>query len=97
MDLPDEEIYVVSSPCADIGEAARVRSKRCRILVREAVLGIWIEVVVHMDAVDVVSAHNIGNDPGDVIAHVLQAGIQDPERARIQNPFGMQVCDVLGR
>ena len=52
-------------------------------------LGIGIEVVVHVHAVDVVAAHDVEDDPRGAAAHGRVARIQPEERAVLADELGM--------
>ena len=68
MDFADEQVDVATPPVADVVEAAAIAGEAGRVGKLHAFRGIGIEVIVHVDGVDVVARHDVAHHLADVVA-----------------------------
>ena len=54
-DVADSHIDVVASPFSDVSKASRMCFKASFVGQRESRFGIWVEIVIHMDGIYVVT------------------------------------------
>ena len=77
VELLDEQVHVVASPVAAVLDAVGVLLILGIIGDREASHRIGIEIVVHVDAVDVVAADDVACHLADVVAVLGNAGVEN--------------------
>ena len=98
LQLADQEVDVVAPPViAPVGGEARGRTVAGEaLLVRERLAGdgVGIEIVVDMDAVDVVTGDDVAHHAADEESAVGDAGIEERHAVIAHEPLGMAAVDV---
>ena len=95
--LADEQVDVATPPVADVVEAATIAGKAGRVGELHPFRGIGIEVVVHVDGIDIVARHNVAHHLADVITALRQGRVEEQLVAVGKEPLGVAVVDVLRR
>ena len=96
MQLADKQVDVVPTPIATITIAVAVSSKGSIVGNRRTV-GVRIEIVVDVEAVDVVAAHNIGSYLTDIMAVFSFSGIENQKAVIRKTTIGIQLRRVISR
>ena len=77
IELLDEEVHIIAPPVVDILDAVVIQTELLIVGDILALYGIGIEIVVHVDAVDIVACDDILGDLADIIAILGHTGIED--------------------
>ena len=91
----DEDIDIVAAPVGNGGKLASVAVVGGLVGDGDARHGIGIEVVVDMEAIDVIAADDIADDAEDVVAVLALAGVEDLESVIVEDALGMGHGDVV--
>ncbi|OPZ79236.1 MAG: hypothetical protein BWY77_01384 [bacterium ADurb.Bin431] len=90
----DKEVDIVPPPVAALGKAAGIGRKTGIILVGDSLVG--IEIVIKVNAVEVVAPHHVKDDGEDILPHLGQTGVKIAVVPLVQDPRGMGVHDMVG-
>ena len=93
--LLDEHVHVVAAPVAFVLESVVVLGE---LLVVGNLLtgsGIRIEIVVDMDSIHVIAAHDVLHHLTDIVAVGGDAWVQDTQAVVREYSFGMGDCDMI--
>ena len=88
----DQLVDIVPAPVADVGKALAVLGIGGPV--GKAAAG--VEVVVQVNAVDVILAGQLLRPPHDVLPHLGQAGIEVVVALILHHPVGVELCGVVG-
>ena len=84
-----EEVDIETSPVATIADAVGIGTILGVVGNLHASHRIRIEIVVDMEAIDIVARHDIPDHLADVIAALLQGRIEQRQTIVLESPFGM--------
>ena len=87
--LFDEEVDIETSPVTTIADAVGVGTILGVVGNLHASHGIRIEIVVDMEAIDIVARHDIANYRADIVAALLQGRIEQRQTIVLEGPFRM--------
>ena len=96
IELLDEEVDIISAPVVDVPDAVGVLTEEVFVGDNLALHGIGIEIVVHVDAVDIITAHDVTRHLTDVITVLWESGIEDEEIVVAETAEGLAYCDMVG-
>lgn len=94
--LLDEPAHIISSPVADVTETARIGCIHLLIRNLLASYRVRIEVVVDMEAVDVITAHDISSHLAGIICSLLKRRIEKHEIIIVETEVRMLLHYALG-
>ena len=94
--LLDEAAHIVSSPVADITESARIGCIHLLIRNLLACYRIRIEVVVDMEAINIITAHDISSHLTGIIGSLLESRIEKHEIIIVETEVRMLLHHALG-
>ena len=83
----DKSIDIVAPPIVDVGNAVAMRGIGLGIGNSQAGYGIRIEVIVDMQSVHIVAAHDVGGDGTDIFAVFRHAGVEEHEVVVFEEAF----------
>ena len=101
IELFDEEVHVIATPVVDIPDTVIIQPELLRIGNGLALHRIGIEIVVHVDAVDIVAGDDVLGHLTDIFTVLWHAGIEDKHivvgkaRHRLSDS-NMVRCQLLG-
>ena len=101
--LLDKEVYIITSPIVDIGESTSVTLEISLVWNSLSCSRIRIEIVINMQAINIISTHYIVNDCTDIIAILWQRRVEDIKtivredtiRVGYRNMIRCQLCGIL--
>jgi hypothetical protein len=96
IELLDEEVDIISAPVVDIPDAIGVLAEEFLVGDGLALYRIGIEIVVHMDAIDIITTHDITRHLTDVITILGKTRIEDEEIIIAETTEGFTHCDMVG-
>ena len=76
VELLDKQVHIIAAPIVLILETIRVIVEQLIVGNRLALHGIWVEVIVHVDAVYIVATHDVLSYLADIVAILLHTRIQ---------------------
>ena len=88
-DIADSHIDVISSPLADVSKSSWMCLEAGFIGKRKSRFGIWVEIVVHVYGVDVVSRDDIFDNEAYPMACFVKSGFEIPLFSVLPEPIGM--------
>ena len=77
IELFDKEIHVIATPVTTVFDTVRVLTILLIIRNHLSSCGIRIEIIIHMDAIDIIACHDILSHRTDIVAVLGDARIQD--------------------
>ena len=83
----DKSIDIVAPPIVDVGNAVAMRGVGLGIGNGEPRHGVGVEVVVDVQPVHVVAAHDVGGDGTDILAVLRHAGVEENEVVVFEEAF----------
>ena len=86
--VADEEVDILPAPVAD-AQSVTILGIGVAIGNGQSLNGIGIEVVVDVDAVDVVALHDVGHHLTDVLAILRHSGVEEPQPIVLEEAVGM--------
>ena len=75
--LLDEAAHVVASPVADVSESPALLTEELLVWNLLAGCGIRIEIVVDMETIDVVAAHDVGSHTAGIVGCLLESRVEE--------------------
>ena len=94
--LLDKAAHIISSPVADIAETARIGCIHLLIRNLLASYRIRIEVVVDMEAINIITAHDISSHLSGIIGSLLESRIEKHEIIIVETEVWMLLHHALG-
>ena len=88
-------IYVVAAPIADIRKLAAIFLVGFTIIDMLPGNGVWIKIIIHVDAVYIVVLHYIQYHLYNVFAHFGQAGVKQLDAPVGKKPLRMNFGNML--
>ena len=95
VELFDKQIDVIAAPVATIVDAVAIGAILCIVGNLNTSNGIGIEVVIDVQAVDIIARHNITDDVANIVAAGLLGRIQQRQTVVLKRPLGMFYNDVV--
>ena len=92
-----QHVHVVAPPVAPVGESPSVCRETQVVGKLLSRIRIRIEIVVHVDGINVVPAHDVAHDFADVSARFGQSGVEVKLSGILHEPFGMRIVRMLRR
>ena len=91
--LLDEQVHILATPVTPLHT---VTIAGVAVIVGKLAAGnrIGIEIVVHVDGIDIVASHNIVDHPADKLAALGQSRVEIELFTILDEPLGMLVIDV---
>ena len=97
MYLLDEDVHVVASPVALVGISSSVAGKGRIVREVHSRGRIWVEVVVHVEGIHVITGHDVADNLADVLAVFRQTWVEVQLSAIFQEELRMLVVRVQRR
>ena len=95
VELLDKQVDVVAPPVSDVAEAARV-SPEVSLVGDSLTVGVGVEVVVDVKSVHIIASHDVVGHTADIVAVLLQSGVEDELACVCERALGMLHGDVAG-
>ena len=96
IELLDKEIHIIAAPVVDIPDTITILPVLLGIRDILSLHGIGIEIVVHMDTVDIITGDDILGHLADIIAVLGQSGIQDKHIVIGETTHRLPHGDMIG-
>ena len=96
IDLLDEQVDIIATPIVTILHTVRISTILCIVRYLHTCYRIGIEIVVDMQAVNIVTLNDVTNDVTDIVATLLQGRIEQRQTIILEGPLRMAHNDMIG-
>ena len=94
--LLDEAAHVVASPVTDVSESPALLTEELLVWNLLAGCGIRIEIVVDMETIDVVAAHDVGCHTAGIVGCLLESRIEEHQVIVVEAEIRMGLHHASG-
>ena len=91
----DSHIDVVPTPFADVSKSTRMCFETGFIGQRHTRFRIWVEVIVHVNSINVIAGNDVFDNVANPLACFVQARLEIPLFAILPEPLGMHSHDMI--
>ena len=89
--------HVITAPITDVSHAARLLAEELLIRNLTSGLWIWIEIIINMESINIISAYNVHSHLANIVGCSLQPRVQQRQLAILKTEIRTPLHDILRR
>ena len=89
--------HIITAPITDVSHAARLLAEELLIRNLTSGLWIWIEIIINMESINIISAYNVHCHLANIVGCSLQPRVQQRQLAILKTEIRTPLYDILRR
>ena len=89
--------HVITAPITNVSHTARLLAEELLIRNLASSLRIWIEIIIDMESINIISAYNVHSHLANIVGCSLQPRIQQRQLAILKTEIWTPLHDILRR